>query len=219
MPEEASANQLSEIVRSLFGTVAALDLHDCHGTPPLAEIAGIDELVERLRLHLDQVPADCVPEAFISWMREASAAHPRGTLPLCKQSGYRDMLRFMDPKYPLPDIAIQLLFGNAEDHVLRSKRLNFFKVECKRPAIWKAHEPLCHGSNTVASVKVRTSPVTRGSPYIRYFYAVTEGVVRYFRTITRGSVRYFRTVTSVVHFRVIASEVVFGVNFLAARNN
>jgi hypothetical protein len=40
-------------------------------------------------------------------------------------------------------------------------------------------------------------------------------VVRYFRTITRGSVRYFRTVTSVAHFRVIASEVVFGVNFLA----
>jgi hypothetical protein len=27
--------------------------------------------------------------------------------------------------------------------------------------------------------------------------------------------RYFRTVTSVAHFRVIASEVVFGVNFLA----
>jgi hypothetical protein len=45
--------------------------------------------------------------------------------------------------------------------------------------------------STVASVKVRTSPVTR------------------------GSVRYFRTVTSVAHFRVIASEVVFGVNFLA----
>jgi hypothetical protein len=50
---------------------------------------------------------------------------------------------------------------------------------------------------------------------VRYFYAVTGGVVRYFRTITRGSVLYFRTVTSVAHFRVIASEVVFGVNFLA----
>jgi hypothetical protein len=35
-----------------------------------------------------------------------------------------------------------------------------------------------------------------------------------FRTITRESVRYFRTVTSVAHFRVMASEVVFGVNFL-----
>jgi hypothetical protein len=50
---------------------------------------------------------------------------------------------------------------------------------------------------------------------VRYFYAVTGGVVRYFRTIARGSVRYFRTVTSVAHFRVIASEVVFGVNFRA----
>jgi hypothetical protein len=50
---------------------------------------------------------------------------------------------------------------------------------------------------------------------VRYFCAVTEGVVRYFRTITRGSVRYFRTVTSVSHFRVIASEVAFGVDFLA----
>jgi hypothetical protein len=66
---------------------------------------------------------------------------------------------------------------------------------------------------TVASVKLRTSPVTSGSPYV--IFKRSRGVVRYFRTITRGSVRYFRTVTSVAHFRVIASEVVFGVNFLA----
>jgi hypothetical protein len=50
---------------------------------------------------------------------------------------------------------------------------------------------------------------------VRYFYAVTREVVRYFRTITRGSAHCFRTVTSVPHFRVIASEVAFGVNFLA----
>jgi hypothetical protein len=35
------------------------------------------------------------------------------------------------------------------------------------------------------------------------------------RTITRGSAHYFRTVTSVAHFRVIASEAAFGVNYLA----
>jgi hypothetical protein len=67
--------------------------------------------------------------------------------------------------------------------------------------------------DTVASVKLRTSPVTRGLRTL--FLHGHRGVVRFFQTITRGAVRYFRTVTSVAHFRVIASEVVFGVNFLA----
>jgi hypothetical protein len=40
---------------------------------------------------------------------------------------------------------------------------------------------------------------------VLYFYVVTG----------EGSAHYFRTVTSVAHFRVIASEASFGVNFLA----
>jgi hypothetical protein len=68
-------------------------------------------------------------------------------------------------------------------------------------------------AQTYCSVRQVTYVTCDQGVSVRYFYAVTG--VRYFRTITRGSARYFRTVTSVAHFRVMASEVAFGVDFLA----
>jgi hypothetical protein len=61
-----------------------------------------------------------------------------------------------------------------------------------------------------------SSPVKNVFPYgSQWGIDTDQRMVRYFRIITRGTVRYFRTVTSVAHFRVIASEVAFGVDFLA----
>jgi hypothetical protein len=58
---------------------------------------------------------------------------------------------------------------------------------------------------TVASVKIRTSPVTcHPRVSVRYFSLSPGGSVRCFRTITWGPVRCFRTVTSVAQVKCVA---------------
>jgi hypothetical protein len=72
----------------------------------------------------------------------------------------------------------------------------------------------CLYMRTVASIKVRRSPVTRESPYLIFtqsqggWYAVFE-----------PSPRCFRMVTSVAYFRVIDSEVLYPSKLYTARNN
>jgi hypothetical protein len=68
---------------------------------------------------------------------------------------------------------------------------------------------------TVASVKLSYVRHLSQGVSVRYFLRGHRGGGTLFSNHHQGFVRYFRTVTSVAHFRVLVSEVVFGVNFLA----
>jgi hypothetical protein len=66
---------------------------------------------------------------------------------------------------------------------------------------------------TVASVKVRTSPVTRASPYVIFTPSLRDGTQ--LSDHHPGSVRCFWTVPSVAQHRVMSNEDASGVNFPA----
>jgi hypothetical protein len=68
-------------------------------------------------------------------------------------------------------------------------------------------------SSTVASVKVRTSPVMRASPCVIFMPSLRGGTQ--LSDHHPGSVRCFRTVPSVVQCRVMSNEEASGVNFPA----
>ncbi|KAA8897738.1 hypothetical protein FN846DRAFT_910281 [Sphaerosporella brunnea] len=89
--------QTDYVIRALSMLEAVWNLHDVHGSPPLRDVSTGDELVNRLRTLVEQVPLEALPEEFVSWVSEAAAAGPgtREELSDASLAIHREILGFL----------------------------------------------------------------------------------------------------------------------------